>query len=46
MSATVSPSKLTFFSGVGTPIPVQAQAVTVTGEDVGHRFRPNSWAFD
>ena len=34
MSAIVSPSKLTFFSGVGTPIPVQAQAVTVTGEDV------------
>ena len=34
MSATVSPSKLTFFSGVGTPLPVQAQAVTVTGEDV------------
>ena len=32
--ATVSPSKLTFFKGVGSPLPAQTLAVTVTGEDV------------
>ncbi len=32
--ATVSPSALTFFTGVGMSPPIQVQVVTVTGEDV------------
>jgi hypothetical protein len=32
--ATVSPAKLAFFNSVGSPLPVQTLAVTVTGENV------------